>query len=78
MNTSPVAINYFHVAGVAPMLGYIAYENYNGRPIAPTLTILLAIIAIIIVIYHSYLAMQKTAKISAMAEVEALRMRKSR
>ena len=53
-------INYFHIIGVAPLLGYIGYLGYQNQPIGQNLGLFLILLAIIIVIYHAYLIHQKT------------------
>jgi hypothetical protein len=53
-------INYFHILGVAPLLGYIGYLGYNNQLIGTNLGALLIILAIIIVLYHSYLVYIKS------------------
>ena len=65
MSSTPVAINYFHAAAVAPILGYIAYENYSGRALSQNLSIIIAIIAIFVIIYHLHIAMKKTSQVAA-------------
>jgi hypothetical protein len=45
-------INAFHALIVGPALAYIGWENYNGKPIGPSIAILLIIVAIIVIIYH--------------------------
>ena len=68
MFSDPAAVNYFHVAAVAPMLGYIAYENYNGRPLSANFAMVIALIAIVVLIFHLHLAQQKSTKIAAAVE----------
>jgi hypothetical protein len=48
-------INWFHVFGVAPMLGYISYRNYvEKKLLQENFAIFLGILAVVLLIYHFY------------------------
>ena len=55
-------INYFHILGVAPILGYVAYENYMGRALSQSLSVALMLIILVMVLFHAYLISIKTTK----------------
>jgi len=52
-------INVFHVAAVAPMLGYIGYQSYNGNALHPYFGVFLMILAILVMMAHVGLYMSK-------------------
>ncbi len=54
-----VAINFFHIFAVAPALGYVFYENYNGRALPQNLAIVGLVVVVIILLFHGYLAFTK-------------------
>jgi hypothetical protein len=47
-------VNLFHIAIIAPLLGYIAYLGINGHPIDKNIYYFLVVMALVIVIYHGY------------------------
>lgn len=47
-------INWIHVFGVAPLLGYIAYENSKNRVISEDLITVLIILIVLMVMFHAY------------------------
>lgn len=49
------SVNLFHVAVIAPLLGYVAYTNYQGDPIGSTMVWVLVLVLILMVSWHSYL-----------------------
>lgn len=58
---SGVGINIMHMAGVAPMLAYIGYENYYGRPLDANLAMMLIMLSFLVLVYHAYLYSVKSA-----------------
>jgi len=58
----PVWINWVHVAAVAPALGYVFYQNYNGRALPANLAIVGFVVVALILLYHGY---QIVAKMTA-------------
>ncbi len=52
-----------HMVGVAPMLAYIGYENYYGRPLNANLAMALIMLSFLILVYHAYLYSVKTTAI---------------
>jgi hypothetical protein len=53
-------INLFHVLGVAPFLGYIAYKNIQKQEVHPGIYYALMILVVFTVIYHVWRYMKKT------------------
>lgn len=53
-------INYFHVLFVAPLLGWIGWQNYQGRPLGTNFALFVILVALIVLIYHAYLISVKT------------------
>lgn len=56
---SPV-VNLFHLFVVAPALGYVFFENYNGRALSKTAATVALVIVALIAIYHGFLFYTKT------------------
>jgi len=54
-----VAINFIHIFGVAPALGYVFYENYNGRALPQNLAIVGLVLVVLMLLYHGYMAFTK-------------------
>lgn len=49
------AINWVHVLGIAPMLGYIVYRNLIEKKVLPEeFSIVLAIVVIVMFLFHFY------------------------
>jgi uncharacterized membrane protein len=49
------AINWVHVFGIAPMLGYIVYRNLIEKKVLPEeFSIVLAIIVVVMFFFHLY------------------------
>lgn len=53
-------INVFHVAVVAPVLGYVGYTAYNNEPVGVNMGIALMIAAIIVLVFHLWRIYEKT------------------
>ena len=48
-------INWVHVFGIAPMLGYIVYRNLIEKKVLPEeFSIVLAIVVIVMFLFHFY------------------------
>jgi hypothetical protein len=47
-------INLFHIAIVAPLLGYIGYLGIQGHPIDKNVFYFLMVMALVIFAYHGY------------------------
>lgn len=52
-------INLIHILAVAPLLGYI---GYNGCKVDPKLFQALIVIALVIIVYHSYRFFKRSNK----------------
>ena len=49
------AINWVHVFGIAPMLGYIVYRNLIEKKVLPeAFSIVLAFIVVVMFLFHLY------------------------
>jgi len=55
-------INLFHMAAVAPTLGYIGYQSMNEQLINPNFGIFLLIIALLLFVAHAYMWNEKQKK----------------
>lgn len=54
------AVNFFHVLVVAPALAYVFYENYFGRAVSKTFSMVALVVVLLMFIFHAYLAYKKT------------------
>ena len=63
-------INFFHIFAVAPALAYIFYENYSGRAVSKTVSIIGLVVIVFMILFHGYLAYIKTISSKKVAVVE--------
>lgn len=64
-------INYLHMAGVAPLLGYVGHSVYNEQPLDVNFGIFLLILALLVFVYHASLAYRKTQAAPAESSADA-------
>jgi len=52
--TASLYIPTLHIIVVAPLLAYIGYNVYNKEDMKPDFGLLLMLLAVVILVYHSY------------------------
>lgn len=57
-------INAFHAIAVAPMLGYIGYQSYQGNVLSTGFAVFLMIIALIVFAFHASKYIKKADTVS--------------
>jgi uncharacterized membrane protein len=62
-----MSVNLFHVVGVAPLLGYTAYAAVED-PLPMWHVWILVILAILVVVFHSYRYYEKTMAVKNEAD----------
>lgn len=53
-------VNFFHFLVVAPALVYVLFENYSGRTVSKTFSIVAMLVVLLMFVFHAYLAYKKT------------------